>query len=397
LEISAWPSIRHNDKFQVVFFLVTGVFLFVTALEGIGYGFKLMFNEWAQIILALVESGVAAYVGLAIGVLATTLMESSSAVIATTMISMAGMVEAGLPLSSAINFGIPMVLGANVGTTAGNTITLLAIRKSTTKEEFNETIPGVLIDSIYKMLSIAIFFPLELLTGFLSKIVTGLGYILFEILNLEEVFAVFENTVIDILIIEPIIKPMGVIFTNTLGPRFSGIIFFTMWFVVVVLAIDYLITRGLKTLIKTDWADRVSSAFQSASKSFIMGFSLTWLVGSSSIGTSLAIPMLATKIVDLDRVYPYLGGCTLATTVDLAQIYGYIAGGLIGLMLGIAHILLNVFSLIIWLFSPLRNIPIKISKKIGELIASKSYSPVLLIIYTVTIFIILPILVIILL
>jgi sodium-dependent phosphate cotransporter len=395
LERIDWKGILQNEKFQVVFFLFSGIFLFVTALEGIGFGFKLMFNEWAQIILSLVESGVAAYVGLAIGVLATTLMESSSAVIATTMMSMAGMVEAGLPIPSAITFGIPMVLGANVGTTAGNTITLFALRRSTTREEFNETIPGVLVDDIYKILSIAVFFPLEIATGFLSRIVSSLGYVLFEILNLEEIFAIFENTVIDILITEPIIKPLGRIFTSFLSPRFSGIIFFAMWFGVVILAIDYLITRGLKTLIKTDWADRVSSAFQSSFKSFITGFSLTWLVGSSSIGTSLAIPMLATKVVDLNRVYPYLCGCTLATTVDLAQIYGYIAGGVIGLMLGMAHVLLNLFSLVIWLFSPLRIVPIMISKKIGNFIASKPYSPILLVAYVVTIFIIAPLLVII--
>jgi hypothetical protein len=104
--------------------------------------------------------------------------------------------------------------------------------------------------------------------------------------------------------------------------------------------------------------------------------------------------MLATKMVDLKRAYPYLCGCTLATTVDLTQIYGYIAGGLIGVMLGLTHVLLNVFSLVIWLLSPLRIVPIIISEKIGDFISSKPYSPFFLAVYVIFLFIILPLLVI---
>ena len=129
-----------NEKIKMIILLVAGVSLFICALEGVGFGFKLMFKEYAQFFLSMVESDMAPYAGLAIGVIATTLLESSSAVVATTMMSMAGMVESGLHLASAIRFGIPMVMGANVGTTVGNTITLFAIRRSTTREEFDRSI-----------------------------------------------------------------------------------------------------------------------------------------------------------------------------------------------------------------------------------------------------------------
>lgn len=375
--------------------LISGIFLFVCSLEGIDSGFKMMFSEWANAILSLVGSGTAPFAGLAIGVLATTLLESSSAVVATTMMSMAGMVESGLPLSSAIRFGVPMVLGANVGTTVGNTITLFAIRRSTTREEFNSTIPGVIIDDVYKFLTILVFFPLEVGTGLLSKLVTSLGYFFYDFLKMEQFLAIFEKTIIDILVKEPIINPLSDIFTSIFGKKFSGVLFFALWFGVVVFSIDVLITKGLKTLIKTDWADRVSSAFRSPWRAFFTGFSITWLVGSSSIGTSLAIPMIATKMVKLDDAYPYLCGCSLATTVDMAQIYGYIAGGVVGIMLGLSHVLLNVLAIIIWMVTPLRTIPIKLSKGIGRYMGSKPYSPLLLLAYALIIFIVLPIIVII--
>jgi hypothetical protein len=353
-----------------------------------------MFKEYTKVFLSMLNSGVAPFAGLAIGVLATTLLESSSAVVATTMMSMAGMVESGFPLASSIRFGVPIVLGANVGTTVGNTLTLFAIRRSTTKEEFNATIPGVLVDDIYKFLTVSLFFTLEATTGFLSKIVTKLGYYLFELLKLEEALATFENTIIDILIEEPIVKPLGNVFTDVFGARLSGLLLFILWFLMVVLAIDFFISKGLKMLIQTDWAERVSQAFETPVKGFLTGFTITWLVGSSSIGTSLAIPMIATKMVTLEMAYPYLCGCALATTVDLAQIYGYIAGGVVGVMLGLAHVLLNIMALIIWLVTPLRTIPVKIANIVGGYISSRPYSALLLVGYAVGVFIILPLIVI---
>jgi sodium-dependent phosphate cotransporter len=382
-----------NKKFQVVSLLVGGIFLFVCSLEGVGYGFKLMFSEWASIFLSMVESGVAPFTGLAIGMLATTLLESSSAVVATTMMAMGGMVASGLPLSSALRFGIPMVLGANIGTTVGNTITLFAIRKSTTKEEFNSTIPGVLVDDIYKFLTIGILFPIEVTTGFLSMIGTEIGFFLFETLKLEGVLAVFEKTIIDIFIEEPIIKPIGRGFSAFFGPQMGGILFFVLWFAVVIVSIDFLITKGLKGLIQTDWAERVSSAFHSPYKSFGTGFSITWIVGSSSIGTSLAIPMIATKMVSLEEAFPYLCGCSIATTLDLAQLYGYVAGGLVGVMLGTGHVVLNTLALVLWLVTPLRVIPIKIAKWIGRFMSSKRYSALYLLGYALSVFLIIPLIV----
>jgi len=384
-----------KEKIIMMTLLISGVLLFICSLEGIGYGFKLLFSEWANLILSMVESGVAPFTGLAIGVLATTLMESSSAVVATTMMSMASMVESGLPMSSAIRFGVPMVLGANVGTTVGNTITLFAIRKSTTREEFNATIPGVMVDDIYKFLTVGLFFTLEVTTGILSMIVTNLGFVFFEMLKLEKIFAIFKRSVIDIIITDPIIKPLGKAFTGIFGAQISGILFFALWFAMVVLSIDFLITNGLKRLIQTDWAEKVSSAFGSPFNSFATGFSLTWLVGSSSIGTSLAIPMIATRMVNLEEAYPYICGCGLATTVDLSQLYGYVAGGVVGVMLGSTHVIVNLLGLMLWLVSPLRAVPLRLAKGIGGYMASKPYSTMLLLGYALLIFIALPLIVII--
>jgi sodium-dependent phosphate cotransporter len=151
-----------------------------------------------------------------------------------------------------------------------------------------------------------------------------------------------------------------------------------------------LITKGLDRLIEMDWQDRVKQAFSSPIRGFFTGFSITWIVGSSSIGTSLVIPFLATKMVDLKKAYPYLCGCNMATTVDLSQIYGYLAGGIVGVMLGSAHVMLNIMALVLWLLSPLRFVPLKISKAIGRRIQKNKNASLTLIAWVIVIFFAVP-------
>jgi Na+/phosphate symporter len=155
-----------------------------------------------------------------------------------------------------------------------------------------------------------------------------------------------------------------------------------------------LITKGLENLIQTDWEDKVKGAFSSPAKGFFTGFSITWIVGSSSIGTSLIVPFLATRVVDLKKAYPYLCGCNMATTVDLSQIYGYIAGGVVGVMLGLAHVFLNIMALTLWLVSPLRFVPVKVAEEIGKRIQENENASLSLAIWVIIIFFLVPIIII---
>ena len=137
-----------NDRLLLVLTLVVGLYLFVSSLEGVKNGFKLIFAEWQGSILAMITGNTAAITGLALGMLSTALVQSSSAVVAATMVSMSGMVAAGLPMEAAIKFGVPMVLGANIGTTVTNTIVAFGIERGMTMKEFKDTIPGVIVDDV---------------------------------------------------------------------------------------------------------------------------------------------------------------------------------------------------------------------------------------------------------
>ena len=393
---NAWYSnipILSNDTIRLALTVGLSIFFFISSLEGVKHGFKLIFSEWQASILDMITGNSAAITGLALGMLSTALVQSSSAVVAATMVSMSGMVASGLPMDAAIKFGVPMVLGANIGTTVTNTIVAFGIERGMTMKEFKDTIPGVIVDDVYEGLTIALFFLLELTTGFISKIVIRLGDFYVNVLNMETFFSAFEDTIIDILIEDPMIKPMKSFAVDYFGTLGGGIFMFIFWFIVIIISMGG-ITKGLERLIETGWEDRVKAAFESPAKSFITGFTITFIVGSSSIGSSLVIPFLATRVVTLKTAYPYLVGCNLATAVDMSQIYGYIAGGTVGMVLGSAHVLLNLMALTLWFLSPLRFVPVALAEWLGAKLTENENAVYALFLWVIVIFFVIPILII---
>ena len=168
---------------------------------------------------------------------------------------------------------------------------------------------------------------------------------------------------------------------------------FIFWFIVIIISMG-MITKGLEKLIETGWEDKIQAAFESPAKGFLTGFTITFIVGSSSIGSSLVIPFLATRVVNLRTAYPYLVGCNLATAVDMSQIYGYIAGGTVGMILGSAHVLLNIMALIIWFISPLRVVPIRIAEWLGDKITENENAVYSLLAWVIAVFFVIPIIII---
>jgi solute carrier family 34 (sodium-dependent phosphate cotransporter) len=393
---TAWYSnipILSSNRVRLIITVGLSIFFFISSLEGVKHGFKLIFSEWQASILIMITGNSAAITGLALGMLSTALVQSSSAVVAATMVSMSGMVASGLPMDAAIKFGVPMILGANIGTTVTNTIVAFGIERGMTMKEFKDTIPGVIVDDVYEGLTIALFFILELTTGFISKIVIRLGDFYVNVLNMETFFSAFENTIIDILIEDPLIKPMKTLAVDYLGTLGGGVFMFVFWFVVIIISMGG-ITKGLEKLIETGWEDRVKAAFESPAKSFITGFTITFIVGSSSIGSSLVIPFLATRVVNLKTAYPYLVGCNLATAVDMSQIYGYIAGGTVGMVLGSAHVLLNLMALILWFISPLRFVPVALAEWLGGKLTENENAVYSLFAWVIAVFFVIPIIII---
>jgi len=90
------------------------IYLLLVAVSLIGGGFKLAAGDQAKELFSFATNPI---VALVVGTLATALIQSSSTVTAIIV----GLVAGGLPVAIAI----PMVMGANIGTTITNTIVSL--------------------------------------------------------------------------------------------------------------------------------------------------------------------------------------------------------------------------------------------------------------------------------
>ena len=168
------------DKAYQTYLKIIGVilslYLFLVGIKGLSSGIKNLGGDFAKEIMSTTSDP---FFALFIGILATTLFQSSS----TTTSLIVGMVSGGgLSLSGAI----PMIMGANIGTTVTNTI--VSLGHVNRENEFRRAFAASTIHDFFNVLAVLILFPIEITFGILEKSATGLGNLLFGKVSADEVF-----------------------------------------------------------------------------------------------------------------------------------------------------------------------------------------------------------------
>jgi solute carrier family 34 (sodium-dependent phosphate cotransporter) len=137
--------------------VVALLYLFLGGVKLLETGIKELGSDFTDTLFANVSSPLA---GLFVGVLATVLVQSSSVTTATIV----GLVASGVV---DVATAVPMIMGANIGTTGTNTIVSVAhIRRS---EEFRRAFAAATMHDFFNLIAVAVLLPLELLTRFLSR------------------------------------------------------------------------------------------------------------------------------------------------------------------------------------------------------------------------------------
>ena len=139
-------------------------------------GIKYLGGDFAKSVITTTSNP---FIALFIGILATTLFQSSS----TTTSLIVGMVSGG---ALTISGAVPMIMGANIGTTVTNTI--ISIGYVNRDNEFRRAFSAATVHDFFNLLAVIILFPLEVAFGFLEKSATGLGKLLFGTISTDEVF-----------------------------------------------------------------------------------------------------------------------------------------------------------------------------------------------------------------
>ena len=294
------------------------------------------------------------FIGLVLGILATALIQSSSTV--TSII--VGLVAGGMPIHAAI----PMVMGANVGTTVTNTIVSFGHVRH--PKSFKKAFAAATVHDFFNLLSILIFLPLELAFGFLEKLSGAVTHV---IENMGTVDVAGEGIV-------KIAVGSGTKFVESLTaplPDFwAGLALSIIGIVLILLSIMYL-GNALKAVFSGRAKNHLHAAIGKGPVTGIFsGTLVTVLVQSSSTTTSLLVPLAGSGVINLRQVYPFTLGANIGTTITALIAAMAIVGEThaVAHQIAIAHFLYNVFGVVVIYSIPgLRNMPVMGAEWIARL------------------------------
>jgi sodium-dependent phosphate cotransporter len=357
----------------------TCLYLFLIGIGGIGAAFKGEFKETAAKLLEATQSPI---VGLFLGILATTIVQSSS----TTTSLIVGLVAAG-----AVDVGgaIFMVMGANVGTTV--TAKIVSLGHITRKAEFRRAFAASSVHDTFNFITVAIMLPLEYSFHILERMARYMGSIFVEVTGVTKP----ENYLKKVT--KPVIEWMGDMLNSELALLIVSVVLTFLMLFAIVKLLQSLVLKKLESFFD-------SYLFRNAAIAFVVGLCLTVMVQSSSITTSLIVPLAGAGVLRLQQIFPFTIGANIGTTVTglLAALAAASAVTVMpgeeipkevvaGATVAFAHLLFNCAGAMIFLpFAPIRNLPILVAEWLAELCLKNRFIPIA---FIVLVFYIIPIIV----
>ncbi|GAL13001.1 sodium-dependent phosphate transporter [Vibrio astriarenae] len=309
-----------------------------------------------------------------IGLVATALIQSSSTV--TSII--VGLVAGGLPVETAI----PMVMGANIGTTVTNT--LVSLGHVRCKEEFKRAFASATIHDFFNLLAVAIFLPLEMMFGILDKISHWL---------VSPFLATGDMSIKGLNFIKPITKPVVSAIQEPLssfGSTMGGVALIVLGIAVVFVSITFM-GKLMKSLMVGRAKDILKGAIgRGPIHGIVSGSIVTVLVQSSSTTTSLMVPLVGSGVLKVREVYPFTLGANIGTCITALLAATAVSGefAVFALQIALVHLVFNILATVFIYGIPfLRELPVKGADFISDM-AVKNKSVVAA--YLASVFVVIP-------
>ena len=319
--------------------IVLSVVFFLFSLQLIGGSIASLGRGFADYTIRATENP---FIGLFIGLLSTAILQSSST---TTTIAVAAVASGTLNLQGAI----PIIMGANIGTTLTSTIVAMGyIAKS---GEFRKAVSAGTVHDFFNILMVFILFPLEYSYHILErasiKITTWIG-----VGSVDSTQSVKFGL--------GLFKGANEWLVDTLGAVVSLLLAFFILFYCI-----KFISKLLYNLLIGRARERFRTAiFKNKLWSFGWGLVFTSIIQSSSLTTSLIVPLVATGKVGLKRAFQFILGANIGTTITALLAATFQSEAAINL--AIVHLLFNLIGVIIFLFIPfMSSIPVYLAKKLG--------------------------------
>lgn len=349
------------------------IYIFLVGVSSLEAGIKIMGQDTQESLFAAAGNPLAA---LCIGILGTVLVQSSSA--STSVI--VGLVASG---ALGVDDAVPMVMGANIGTTVTNTLVSLGhIRQSA---EFRRAFAAATVHDFFNVLAVGILLPVELLTGIISNTAEWISEQLVGSAGTE------WKSPIKAWVKAPVgwVKDLW----STLGAsgNLQGILVVITGLVIILLALTF-ITRNMRSLV-ADRVERSVNAMLSRGGgmvALVLGMLITIAVQSSSITTSILIPLAGAGVIALRNAYPVTLGANVGTTIT-ALLASLAASSPESLTVALAHTTFNVLGILLLYVIPLaRDLPIRGAERLADVAVERRSMAVA---YVAVLFIIVPLIV----
>ena len=354
---------KENKTILKIIGVLFALYFFLVGINGLSLGIKNLGGEFAKTVIHTTSNP---FVALFIGILATALFQSSS----TTTSLIVGMVSGGgLSLSGAI----PMIMGANIGTTVTNTI--VSLGHVNRENEFRRAFAASTIHDFFNVLAVLIIFPIEITFGILEKSATGLGNLLFGKISADEVF----DSPIKTAIKWGAKQIESLSFDNTsLLFLLSIILTFSM------LALIVKLLRSIVLIRVEQFFDKY--IFTTTMRAMVFGILLTIFVQSSSVSTSTIVPLAGAGVLTLRQIYPFTLGANLGTTVT--ALLASLTLNVTAMVAAFSHLFFNIFGIIIIYLNPfLREIPIRLAERMADIALKNKLLPI---VYLIIVFLGIP-------
>jgi sodium-dependent phosphate cotransporter len=367
---------EHQDRIptwaRLVLVLVL-LYLFLVGVKALESGIRSFGEDFTDSLFARVSNPMA---GLFVGVLATVLVQSSSVTTSTIV----GLVGAG---SLSIDLAVPMIMGANIGTTVTNTLASLGFLRRT--KEFRLAFAGATMHDFFNVCNVAVMLPLELTTGFLTHLSEWMAGLFGDTTPVgtggdSPIKAAVKAPV---KLFERLVESLGG------GDTVVGILLLVLGIGLIFLALTF-ISRNMR-LVMAGRVERSINAVLSKGggiTAIVIGTIMTVTVQSSSITTSVMVPMIAAGIITLRNAFPITLGANIGTTIT-ALLASLATEHPAGLIIALHHFLFNAVGVTFWYSIPfLRRIPLDLAQRLAR---HAEVRKSLVVMYVIGVFVIIPI------
>jgi sodium-dependent phosphate cotransporter len=302
--------------------------------------------------------------GLLAGILATTLVQSSSV---TTALIVSLVASGEVSVSAAV----PMIMGANIGTTVTNTIASMA--HATRSSEFRRAFAAATCHDFFNFLAVVTLLPLELVTrgifgvgllegasGWIAELTVGAGGAKYK----SPIKASFK-------------AGRGFV-EGVLGAGFEGKalkIALALAGVAIIFVALTGIVKVMRRLVMSK-LERYVNRFlgQGGPMGILVGIVITVMVQSSSITTSILVPLAGAGLMTVYQVYPITLGANLGTTITALLACLAVSGdqAAAARQIALVHLGFNLAGMLIWYAPPpVRGLAPRLARRLAAFAARR--------------------------